>query len=232
MADRIKHERILLERPARVFIEAQGTLRFETHCQSRDLSISGIFLNCSALLRVGTHVNVDLEVRPGEVLDLNGEVVRRIEFGDREHEPGFAVKFGELSARAHETLLRYFVTDKIARFTTIFHRHFPHLDNTVSEQDLALIVNLWEDNRHHLSEDSPAVAPVKLPPPTLGPAKTSRDTQPRDSTRPAAPLFSPPPVRPQPAPAAPVAKAPAAAKPAAPAKVAAAAKPAGKRKER
>src|SRR5688572_12132128 len=99
MVERIKHERIPLQRPARVFILRDDELMFEMFCTSRDLSISGIFLSTEALLRIGAAVQIDLEVRDGEILSLNGEVIRRIEFGDREHSAGFAVKFGELSPK-------------------------------------------------------------------------------------------------------------------------------------
>ena len=120
MVERIKHERILLARPARVYVERDDETMFEMFCTSRDLSISGIFLNSEALLRIGMAVTIDLEVRKGEWLTLNGEVIRRIEFNDREHDAGFAVRFGTLSAKSHETLLRYFVTDRIVAFTKIF----------------------------------------------------------------------------------------------------------------
>jgi PilZ domain len=123
MVERVKHERILLERPARIFVERDGALLFETYCKSRDLSISGIFLNTSALLRLGTQVDIDLEVRDGEVLSLNGIVIRRIEFGDREHEPGFAVQFGALSPRSHETLLHRDLYTHLSAALPTFGRH-------------------------------------------------------------------------------------------------------------
>jgi hypothetical protein len=187
MVDRVKHERILLQRPARVFVNKDDEIAFEMFCTSRDLSISGIFLNSEALLRNGMQIQIDLEVRKDEVLNLNGEVIRRIEFGDREHPPGFAVKFGELTPKSHETLLRYFVTDRIVAFSKIFREQFPHLDQSVTEQDLALVVNLWEDHRHALIEES-RVAPVKPPPQLL----ETRALRPRADTK---PLFQPPPAR-------------------------------------
>jgi len=163
VADRIKHERIPLKRRARVYIGNSDEPTFEMHCLSRDLSISGIFLNTETLLRIGLDVKIDLEVHPEEWLALNGEVARRIEFNDREHASGFAVAFGELSDRSHETLLRYFLTDKVVAFYQIFLKRFPHLRDELSEQDAALIVNLWEDNRHALVEESHN-APITTPP--------------------------------------------------------------------
>lgn len=163
MAERTKHERILLKRKARVFVGDGETPDFEMFCSSRDLSISGMFLNTDCLLRVGREINVDLEVREGEWLPLVGAVARRIEFNDREHAPGFAVTFGQLSATSRETLLRYFVTARIVEFTKIFRAEFPHLDERVTEQDLALVVNLWEDHRHALVEDG-REAPIRPPP--------------------------------------------------------------------
>jgi len=164
VVDRIKHERIPLKRRARVYIGDSEEPSFEMHCYSRDLSISGIFLNTECLLRIDKEVRIDLEVHPEEWLALNGEVARRIEFGDREHAPGFAVAFGELSDRSHETLLRYFLTDKVVAFYQIFLKRFPHLRDELSEQDAALIVNLWEDNRHALVEESHKNAPITTPP--------------------------------------------------------------------
>lgn len=195
MVERVKHERILLQRPARVFVSSGANVNFEMFCTSRDLSISGIFLNSEGLLRIGMQVQIDLEVRGNEILNLNGEVIRRIEFGDREHPPGFAVKFGVLSPKSHETLLRYFVTDKILIFSKIFREHFPHLDKSVTEQDLALVVNLWEDNRHALAEES-RVAPVKPLPQMLDQAPTRRPTQSERTTERPRPLFQPPPAKP------------------------------------
>lgn len=169
MVDRIKHERILLQRRARVWRgnTSDEVPSFEMFCVSRDLSISGIFLNSLCLMRNGTEVRVDLEVRDGEWLTLNGHVARRIELADSDHHPGFAVKFGVLSDRSHETLLRYFVTEKIEKYVAIFHQRFPHLVGVVSEQDIALIVNLWEDHRHLLVTDTQD-APVKPAPRTFG----------------------------------------------------------------
>lgn len=118
-------------------------------------------------MRDGTEVRVDLEVRDGEWLTLNGHVARRIELADGDHHPGFAVKFGVLSDRSHETLLRYFVTEKIEKYVAIFHQRFPHLIGVVSEQDIALIVNLWEDHRHLLVTDTQD-APIKPAPRTFG----------------------------------------------------------------
>ena len=163
VVDRIKHERIPLKRRARVYVGDSDEPTFEMHCLSRDLSISGIFLNTETLLRIGLDVKIDLEVHPEEWLALNGEVARRIEFNDREHAAGFAVAFGELSDRSHETLLRYFLTDKVVAFYQIFLKRFPHLRDELSEQDAALIVNLWEDNRHALVEESHN-APITTPP--------------------------------------------------------------------
>ncbi|MCC6811175.1 MAG: PilZ domain-containing protein [Deltaproteobacteria bacterium] len=191
MVERIKHERILLQRPARVFVNKKEALIFEMYCTSRDLSISGIFLNSEGLLRIGMPVEIDLEVRNDEILNLNGEVIRRIEFGDREHPPGFAVKFGALSPQSHETLLRYFVTDRIVAFSKIFREQFPHLDQSVTEQDLALVVNLWEDHRHALIEET-RVAPVKPPPSML-----EQKTPAKAAARPGGdkPIFQPPPAQ-------------------------------------
>lgn len=199
MVDRIKHERIPLKRRARVYIGDSDDPSFEMHCFSRDLSISGIFLNTECLLRIEKDVHIDLEVHPEEWLALNGEVARRIEFGDREHAPGFAVAFGELSDRSHETLLRYFLTDKVVAFYQIFLKRFPHLRDELSEQDAALIVNLWEDNRHALVEEHHNNAPITTPPrifelpsgrrpapPSRAPAKAAVVAKPIASAKPIA----------------------------------------------
>jgi hypothetical protein len=204
VVDRIKHERIPLKRRARVYVGDSDAPSFEMHCLSRDLSISGVFLNTECLLRVGTVVQIDLEVHPEEWLSLNGGITRRIEFGDREHAAGFAVEFGELSDRSHETLLRYFLTDKVVAFYQIFLKRFPHLRDEMSEQDAALIVNLWEDNRHSLVSETHN-APVTHTPRIFEAPNKRPPTKPLP-VRPSAPPPKPAPVKIAPPVKAPLAK--------------------------
>ena len=149
-----ENERIEIEMPTRMWLDEPRrgkAVRFEGHAKTRDLSIGGTFLQCNYLLPVGFPLNLEMELEGGELLVARGEVIHRVEEGQGE-ETGMGVIFTEVDAENRERLLRFFVSDKVETFyAERFVVEFPHLKGVMSLEDVALVVNLWEDKERRLT---------------------------------------------------------------------------------
>jgi hypothetical protein len=149
-----EHERIEIELPTRLWLDETKNgraVRFEGHAKTRDLSIGGTFLYSEYLLPVGCPINLEMSLDDGDVLSARGEVVHRIRAGEGD-EPGMGVVFTALDAENRERLLRFFVSDRVREFyEQRFIIEFPHLGGVMSLQDVALVINLWEDKDGRLT---------------------------------------------------------------------------------
>jgi hypothetical protein len=156
MADIVphEHERIEIELPTRLWLDETRhgkAVRFEGYAKTRDLSIGGTFLHSAYLLPVGCPINLEMSLDEGDVLSARGEVVHRIADGEGD-EPGMGVVFTAVNAENRERLLRFFVSERVREFyEKRFVVEFPHLGSTMSLQDVALVINLWEDKDGRLS---------------------------------------------------------------------------------
>lgn len=152
--DRREHERILIEMPTRMWLDE--TIRgrdilFEGFARTRDLSIGGTFIKSTYLLPVGFPINLEMDLEDGQYLFARGEVIHTI--GDRSDEDrGMGIVFTEVDSENRELLLRFFVSERIRDFyRETFLVQFPHLENKLSLQDVALVINLWEDKEGRLT---------------------------------------------------------------------------------
>lgn len=156
MADQLpdKTERIEIELPTRLWLDEvrKGrAVRFEGHAKTRDLSIGGTFLQSNYLLPVGCPINLEMSLDDGDTLTARGEVVQLIRENEGD-EPGMGVVFTSVDAENRERLLRFFVSDGVSDFyAKRFLVEFPHLGGVMSLQDVALIINLWEDKEGRLT---------------------------------------------------------------------------------
>jgi hypothetical protein len=152
--ERRDHERIDIQMPTRIWLaeEYKGKpIEFEGHARTRNIAIGGTFLESSYLLPLGFPVNLEIHLDPGEALVARGEVVHTVSFEESATESGMGVIFTEVDAENRERLLRFFVSDRIREFyTERFIVEFPHLANVLSLQDVALVLNLWEDRDNRL----------------------------------------------------------------------------------
>ncbi|MBI5507446.1 MAG: PilZ domain-containing protein [Deltaproteobacteria bacterium] len=152
--ERRKHERIAIEMPTRMWLEESyngKAIVFEGFARSRDLAIGGTFLASNYLLPVGFPLNLEMRINDNEVLLARGEIVHSISEGDK-HEPGMGIMLTEVDAENRERLLRFFVSARIQEFYgTRFLIEFPHLEAKLSLQDVALVINLWEDKEGRLT---------------------------------------------------------------------------------
>ncbi len=155
MADIVPHEneRIEIELPTRLWLDETRNgraVRFEGHARTRDLSIGGTFIQSQYLLPIGCPINLEMSLDDGDMLSARGEVVHLIT--SREGDPGMGVVFTAIDAENRERLLRFFVSDHIHDFyDKRFVVEFPHLAGVMSLQDVALIINLWEDKEGRLT---------------------------------------------------------------------------------
>ena len=156
MADIALHEteRIEIQLPTRLWLDETRNgrqVRFEGHALTRDLAIGGTFLESSYLLPIGCPVNLEMTLDSGDVLSARGEVVHRIKAGESD-EPGMGIIFTAVDAENRERLLRFFVPDRVKQFySKRFVVEFPHLSGRMSLQDVALVINLWEDKEGRLT---------------------------------------------------------------------------------
>jgi hypothetical protein len=155
MADeRRDHERIDIQMPTRIWLaeDYKGrSIEFEGHARTRNIAIGGTFLESSYLLPLRFPLNLEIQLDHGEALVARGEIVHTVSFEESATESGMGVIFTEVDAENRERLLRFFVSDRIREFyTDRFIVEFPHLANVLSLQDIALVLNLWEDRDNRL----------------------------------------------------------------------------------
>ncbi|MEO0811552.1 MAG: PilZ domain-containing protein, partial [Myxococcota bacterium] len=123
---------------------------FEGYSETQNLSIGGTFLTSSYLLPVGFPINMEMDTGDGSVLSARGEIIHSA--AEHEKDPGMGVIFTEVDAENRERLLRFFVSDRIRKFYQgRFIQEFPHLESVLSLEDVALVINLWEDKEMRLS---------------------------------------------------------------------------------
>jgi hypothetical protein len=141
-----EHERIDLQLHTRMWLEEKHRgkpIVFEGYSRTRNLAIGGTFLESTFLLPVGFPVNLEMSLEGGEILSARGEVAHAQQ---DENDSGMGVTFTGIDAENRERLLRFFVSDRIRDFyEERFSAEFPHLTDAISLQDIALIINLWED---------------------------------------------------------------------------------------
>lgn len=151
--NRREHERIDIQMRTRLWLDEHyrgKPIVFEGYSETANLSIGGTFLTSSYALPAGFPINLDMEIGNGEELSARGEVVHSALEG--EEDPGMGVIFTEVDAENRERLLRFFVSDRIREFYHgRFIQEFPHLESVLSLQDVALVINLWEDKEMRLS---------------------------------------------------------------------------------
>jgi hypothetical protein len=156
MADIALHdtERIEIQLPTRLWLDEARNgrqVQFEGHALTRDLAIGGTFLESNYLLPIGCPVNLEMTLDDGDTLSARGEVVHRIKQGEGD-EPGMGIVFTAVDAENRERLLRFFVPDRVSEFyQKRFVVEFPHLSSKMSLQDVALVINLWEDKEGRLT---------------------------------------------------------------------------------
>lgn len=151
--DRREHERIDIEMRTRLWLNETyrgRQIEFEGYSETQNLSIGGTFLTSSYLLPVGFPINIEMETGGGQILAARGEIVHSA--AEHEKNPGMGVIFTEVDAENRERLLRFFVSDRIREFYSgRFIQEFPHLESVLSLEDVALVINLWEDKEMRLS---------------------------------------------------------------------------------
>lgn len=168
-----RYERIEIELPVRLFVPGAGGLRFEASFTSRNLGLGGVFVSSDFLLPEGMALFAELRL-PAGPLAVRSRVAHVVGHGHPELETGLGIEFLELDARGREALLRYFTPAGYQAFHAALLAEFPHLGRDLPLDDVALVLNLWEEWKVR-REGGPASIASGAPPatPRRGPAPPS-----------------------------------------------------------
>src|SRR5262249_42086335 len=147
------HERIEIQMRTRMWLDEKRNSKpvvFEGYATTRDLAIGGTFLKSDYLLPIGFPINLEMQINERDVLKARGEVVHHLDEQDSGG-VGMGIVFTAVDAENRERLLRFFIPDRVKEFyADRFIVEFPHLERVMSLEDVALIVNLWEDKEGRL----------------------------------------------------------------------------------
>jgi len=141
------YERIEIELPCRLFIPGTGKSpepKFEAFAISRNLSLGGVFVESSFLLKTGIDLVVEITL-PNEKLPVKGRVVHSIPLDHSQYSSGMGIQFFEVNARGREVLLRFFAPDNYRQFYQSMVEEFSHLGRELGFADVSLVLNLWEE---------------------------------------------------------------------------------------
>lgn len=151
-SERRLYERIDIALPCRLWIAEEptggkkapsGELRFEAYARSFNLSLGGVFLETSFLLKEGLVLTVDLGLPDGR-LPIRGKVAHAVSQEEAGGPSGLGIQFLDIDARSREALLRFFTPTRYQRFLDAVAREFPHLPKELPQDRVSLLLNLWE----------------------------------------------------------------------------------------
>ncbi|MEZ4273510.1 MAG: PilZ domain-containing protein, partial [Myxococcota bacterium] len=149
--ERRDHERIDIQMKTRLWLDetVRGKhMQFEGYAETRDLAIGGTFVHSDYLLPMGSPINMEMLMDDVETLSARGEIVHILSDETR----GMGILFTEVDAENRERLLRFFVSERVQEFyRERFVVEFPHLADSMTLKDVALVINLWEDKEGRLT---------------------------------------------------------------------------------
>jgi hypothetical protein len=132
-----------------------GELLFQAWAITRNLGLNGVYIDSTAIPRVGASLNVELflDQKTKETLVAKGEVAFVNDLAQDGFPPGFGLSFLEMDPENKERLMRWFILRPVEKCHELLIEEFPHLDKKFSLQDAALVINYWEDHKDSLSRD-------------------------------------------------------------------------------
>src|SRR4051812_32600827 len=100
-----RYERIDIELPVRLFIPSVANkkggggdgLTFEAFAKTKNLSLGGIFLKSTFLMKEEVELMVELGL-PSGPLPIRAKVAHTVELEARDHEPGLGIEFLDVDA--------------------------------------------------------------------------------------------------------------------------------------
>jgi Tfp pilus assembly protein PilZ len=140
---------------ARLFRDGKGgELLFEAWAVTSSLGLNGVYIESTAIPRVGTSLSVELFLEnTKETLVAQGAVAFVNDLEQASYPPGFGLAFTEVDPENKERLMRYFVLRPVERCYELMIEEFPHLEKRFTLQDAALVINYWEDHKEALSRE-------------------------------------------------------------------------------
>lgn len=151
--------------PLRLYIlDEEGELKFEAFLQSRNLGLGGVFIESTFLLKPGIELSIDLEL-PNATLTINGRIAHIVDLDDRTYTSGMGVEFLDMDARGREILMRDFAPPRYRSFYDSMLAELPHLEKSFQMEDIALVLNLWEEWKI-VGEGGPLATESGAPEPT------------------------------------------------------------------
>jgi hypothetical protein len=141
------YDRIEVDLPCRLYIPEEGKkggLKFEAYTASRNLSLGGVFVESTFLLKPQVELWIELGLPDGP-LAVRGRVVHTIPLEHSQYPSGMGVEFLGVDSKGRETLLRYFTPSLYQEFYEAILSEFKHLERKFEMPDVSLMLNLWEE---------------------------------------------------------------------------------------
>jgi hypothetical protein len=142
-----RHARSELRVKAKLTVRGERRTHFDATLPTRNISLSGVFLESSYFLKVGQSVELELRVPPQDrVVQLRCRVVR-VETSGRATN-GFALKFEDYLGNS-ELVLKSFLLDPVLRDFVVAYAKKNDVDT--DEEYLTHVVDLlaeWEFTRN------------------------------------------------------------------------------------
>lgn len=149
---RRQYPRIALEVRARLSLASDPTHVFEASVPTSNVSVGGLFLQSTFFLRMGTKLDVRLQLPDERMVHVRGVVVR-VQSDDGAGPTGFALKFVEYFDGSEVALATHFLYPVASDF---LKRYAKDRDLSASEKflrEMTDVLAAWELHRDELGGD-------------------------------------------------------------------------------
>lgn len=164
--DARKYPRAELHVKARLSMSGDRTRSFEASLPTANISVGGMFLESTFFLKLGTLLDVELELPPhGRTVHARGQVVRVETMSPNGHS-GFALRFTEYLDGSEVVLATYFLAPVLREFIQDYAKQHRMRAEPEYVARTADILAAWELRKAELGADvwefkPPAPAPVE-----------------------------------------------------------------------
>ena len=166
--DARKYPRAELHVKAKLALANDRTRTFEASLPTSNISVGGMFLESTFFLKMGTMLDVMLELPPhGRTVHARGQVVRIESISPGGHS-GFALRFTEYLDGSEVVLATYFLAPVLREFIQMYAKQHKLHATPEYVNRTADILAAWELRKAELGAD---VWEFKAPAPASAPAR-------------------------------------------------------------
>lgn len=162
--DARKYPRAELHVKARLSLTGDRSRTFEASLPTANISVGGMFLESTFFLKIGTLLDVTLELPPhGRLVHARGQVVRveSISSDASSGQSGFALRFIEYLEGSEVVLATYFLAPVLREFIQAYAKQHKLQASTEYVNHTADVLAAWELRKAELGAD---VWEFKAPP--------------------------------------------------------------------